>query len=138
MERASRVKVKDLLPEIKFTSSRSSGPGGQNVNKVNTKVTLLFDVKNSQLFDETQRQLISEKLSSRINKEGLLSISAQNKRSQLQNKEVALKKLDKLLAKAFSIKKPRKLTKPKKSAVLKRLNDKKRHSEKKNMRKGLE
>lgn len=132
------VKVKHIVSELSFVTSRSSGPGGQNVNKVNTKVTLLFDVKNSSSLSDAQKRTILEKLSSRINKEGILSISAQNKRSQLLNKEVALKKLDKLLGKAFAIKKLRKATKPSQAAVNKRLEEKKRHSEKKRLRKGLE
>lgn len=133
-----RFTTSQISSELSYSASKSSGPGGQNVNKVNTKVTLLFDVKNSQLINEYQRRVVFEKLSARINKEGILAISAQNKRSQLQNKEVALKKLDKLLAKAFTIKKLRKVTKPSKAAINKRLDAKKRLSEKKRFRKGLE
>ena len=133
-----KVSSKSIITEITFTTSRSSGPGGQNVNKVNTKVTLLFNVKNSSILTDSQKQIISGKLSSRINKEGFLSISAQNKRSQLQNKEAVIKKLDKLLGKAFVVKKVRKATKPSNAAIKKRLEDKKRHSEKKRFRKGLE
>lgn len=138
MNGLGKIKAKEILSELVFTASRSSGPGGQHVNKVNTKITLLFDVTNSHLLNEGQKKLIKEKLASRINKEGVLSIVAQNKRSQLQNKEAALKKLDKLLAKAFTFKKARKATKPSKAAVTKRLETKKRHSEKKKMRKGLD
>jgi ribosome-associated protein len=129
-----KVTVKNLLPEISFIASRSSGPGGQNVNKVNTKMTLIFDVGNSQVLNDDQRKIITEKLVSRISKEGVLTLNAQSKRSQLQNKEVALNKFDKLLAQAFTIKKTRKPSKPKKSAILKRLDNKKQQSEKKKMR----
>ncbi len=130
--------MNDILTEISFLASKSSGPGGQHVNKVNTKMTLNFDIQASSILNDEQKKIILDKLASRINKEGKLSVTAQNKRSQLQNKEMALRKCDKLLAKAFAIKKPRKLTKPKKSAILKRLDDKKKHSEKKSMRRRLE
>lgn len=133
-----KITAKDILSEISFSTSKSSGPGGQNVNKVNSKVTLLFDVHNSQLLTVEQRNLILSKMASRISKDGILSINAQSKRSQLQNKEEALHKLDKLLAKAFTIKKKRKPTKPSKSAIKKRLDDKKKHSQKKSMRKGID
>jgi ribosome-associated protein len=129
-----KIKANNLLSEITFLTSRSSGPGGQNVNKVNTKVTLQFNVPNSQFLSDEQKQIIIEKLASRINKDGVLAIAAQNKRSQLQNKEVTLMKLDKLFAKAFYVKKARKATKPKKSAIMIRLNEKKRHAEKKKYR----
>jgi ribosome-associated protein len=129
-----KIKASYLQPEITFLTSRSSGPGGQNVNKVNSKVTLQFDVQNSKLLSNEQKEIIVVKLASRINKEGILAFTSQNKRSQLQNKEVALMKLDKLLAKAFFIKKTRKSTVPKKGAIMKRLDNKKRHAEKKKNR----
>lgn len=123
--------------ELVFTTSRSSGPGGQNVNKVNTKVTLKWDVLNSPSITEEQRALIREKLKSYFTKEGVLILMAQDKRSQLANKEAVLHKLDQLLKKAFISKKVRKATKPSKTAVKKRLESKKQHAEKKQWRKKL-
>lgn len=125
------------LHELVFTTSRSSGPGGQNVNKVNTKVTLKWDVLNAASITEEQRLIIREKLKSYFTKEGVLILMAQDKRSQLANKEAVLHKLDQLLKKAFVRKKVRKATKPSKTAVKKRLESKKQHAEKKQWRKKL-
>jgi ribosome-associated protein len=116
-----------LAPELVFTTSRSSGPGGQNVNKVNSKVTLQFDVEKSLL-------LTHQKLFSRMTTEGVLMLTAQESRSQLGNKEAVLGKLDKLLAKAFEKRKPRKATRPSKGAVQNRIQKKKEQSEKKKWR----
>lgn len=123
-----------VASELEFVTSRSSGPGGQNVNKVNTKVTLRWPVIASVILSSEERETITQKLASRITLEGELVISAQDKRSQLQNKEAALAKLDELLTKAFVKKKKRKATKPSKVAVQKRIESKKRQGEKKKMR----
>jgi ribosome-associated protein len=123
-----------VASELEFVTSRSSGPGGQNVNKVNTKVTLRWPVVASVILSSEERDTITQKLASRITLEGELVISAQDKRSQLQNKEAALAKLDELLTKAFVKKKKRKATKPSKGAVQKRIESKKKHGEKKKMR----
>ncbi len=126
-----------LLPELVFTTSRSSGPGGQNVNKVNTKVTLKFDVRQSVALRPEQKELILKKIGSRLTKEGVLLITAQDKRSQLQNKEEVLQKLDQLFIKIFTPKKQRKATKPSKAAKHARIKDKKQRSEKKQWRQKL-
>ena len=123
-----------VASELEFVTSRSSGPGGQNVNKVNTKVTLRWPVVASVILSSEERDTITQKLASRITLEGELVISAQDKRSQLQNKEAALAKLDELLTKAFVKKKKRKATKPSKGAAQKRIESKKRQGEKKKMR----
>ncbi|MBI1769692.1 MAG: aminoacyl-tRNA hydrolase [Bacteroidetes bacterium] len=123
-----------LSGELEFSTSRSSGPGGQNVNKVNTKVTLRWNVKDSSLLTVEEKDLLLQKLSSRLTTEGVLLLSAQDKRSQLQNKEEALLKLDQLLKKAFAKRKKRKATKPSKSSVQSRLDKKKKHSDKKKSR----
>ncbi|MGC4023407.1 MAG: alternative ribosome rescue aminoacyl-tRNA hydrolase ArfB [Cyclobacteriaceae bacterium] len=120
--------------ELTFHTSRSSGPGGQNVNKVNTKVTLRWNVKDSSLLLPEEKEILLNKLSSRLTNEGELIISSQDKRSQLQNKEEVLKKFDQLLKRAFAQKKKRKATKPSKSAVQSRLDKKKKHSDKKKSR----
>src|SRR6185369_13704637 len=101
-----------LFSELEFSTSRSSGPGGQNVNKVNTKVTLRWNVKDSILLTPEEKELLLQKLSTRLTTEGVLLLSAQDKRSQLQNKEEAVRKFDQLLKQAFTKKKKRKATKP--------------------------
>ncbi|MCK5775599.1 MAG: aminoacyl-tRNA hydrolase [Bacteroidales bacterium] len=121
----------DLNPEIHFTFSRSSGPGGQSVNKVNTKVTLRFCITESTLLDEEQKDLLLEKLENRINNEGELLIISQSSRSQLKNREEAIQKFYDLLNEALKPKKKRKATKPTRSSKEKRLKDKKVQSEKK-------
>ncbi len=126
-----------LGSELQFTTSRSSGPGGQNVNKVNTKVTLKFDVRQSGILTDEEKEVLMVKLHSRITGEGVLLLTSQDKRSQLENKDAVIKKFNDLLKKAFEKKKPRKATKPSKTAVQKRIKSKKEHSEKKQWRKKL-
>ncbi len=127
-------KAENLSNELVFTMSRSSGPGGQNVNKVNTKVTLKFDVLNSSVLTAEQKEVIAKKLASRMTKEGVLILTAQDRRSQLQNKEAVLFKLDQLLTKVFTHRRARKATKPGKAAVHARIKAKKHRSEKKQWR----
>jgi ribosome-associated protein len=122
--------------EIYFKTSRSSGSGGQNVNKVSTKVELNFDVVNSKLLTEAQRQIILSKLGSRINKEGVLKVVVQETRSQFENKEIALRKFRELMAFAFHKAKKRIKTKVSKGAREKRIQSKKRRSEIKKGRSG--
>jgi ribosome-associated protein len=124
----------DILKELTFTSSRSAGPGGQNVNKVNSKITLKWDVLSSTLISSEERSVILTKLHAIITKEGMLYISSQEKRSQLENKHVAIEKLTKLLVKAFAVKKVRKPSKPSKTVVQKRIVQKKKLGEKKKWR----
>src|SRR6187399_1879971 len=126
-----------LGKELVFTTSRSSGPGGQNVNKVNSKVTLKFDVINSSKLSEEEKERIMKKLATKITKDGILILTSQDKRSQLQNKEEVLLRLDQLLAKAFTPKKSRKATKPTKASRQNRINEKKQRSEKKQWRQKL-
>lgn len=123
-----------LIGELVFTSSRSGGPGGQNVNKVNSKITLHFDVSASQVLTEEEKSAIARRLSAKINREGMLMVSAQESRSQLENKQTVIAKFDALIAKAFEKRKVRKATKPGKSAIQKRIKKKKVLSEKKKWR----
>lgn len=123
-----------LLPELEFSASRSSGPGGQNVNKVNSRITLRFNIPGSTILTDDEKAVLLTKLASRLTDAGDLMVHAQDKRSQLQNKEAALQKLDEILAKALQKKKARKATKPSKTAVQKRITGKKKQSEKKQWR----
>ncbi|HEY3403022.1 MAG TPA: alternative ribosome rescue aminoacyl-tRNA hydrolase ArfB [Ohtaekwangia sp.] len=134
MSASRTISINDLTSELKFTTSRSSGPGGQNVNKVNTKVTVAFNVHQSQLLTEEEKETINQKLASRLTKEGVLLLSSQDKRSQLENKEAVVAKLEKLLTQAFTKQKKRKTTKPSKSSVQNRIKEKKQHAEKKKWR----
>ena len=134
MNLTARVRHKDVTNELDFNASKSGGPGGQNVNKVNSKVTLRFDVANATSLTEYEKETIQKKLATRITTEGVLIISAQSKRTQLQNKEAAITKFNQLMGRAFAKKKIRKATKPTRSSVKKRLNKKKMHSEKKKLR----
>lgn len=133
-----KIDGKILLTELVFTTSRSGGPGGQNVNKVNSKVTLQFNIASSQILTDGEKTLLLDKLSSRLTRDGVLLVTAQESRSQTENKEIALEKFDALLARAFEKKKVRKATKPTKSAKQERLKKKKVISEKKQWRRKLE
>ncbi|MGV8878808.1 MAG: alternative ribosome rescue aminoacyl-tRNA hydrolase ArfB [Sphingobacteriaceae bacterium] len=101
-----------LLRSVVFKTSRSGGKGGQNVNKVSTKVELLFSFENNPLFDHLQIEKLQSRLSSRLNKDGLLQIFCEEERSQFLNKEKALGKLHQILAEALTVRKIRRATKP--------------------------
>jgi len=131
MNRLERIKEKGLTRECEFSASRSSGPGGQNVNKVNSQVSLRFDVNNSVLLEEEEKKILLQKLASHISGLGILIITVQTHRSQLQNKEEAISKFHKLIEKAFTFKKVRKASKPTKAAVKRRLEDKRKMAQKK-------
>lgn len=120
-----------LLQELQFKAVRSSGSGGQHVNKVSTKIELSFDVANSTALSEEEKERLLSKLGSRLSKTGILLVQCDESRSQLQNKERAIKRLLTLLKDALKVAKKRKKTKPTKAAVEKRLQAKKRASEKK-------
>lgn len=121
--------------EFIFRSSRSSGPGGQNVNKVSTKIELRFNVLHSILLSEAEKEMLLDKLKSKINNEGVLIIVSQQSRSQLKNKENAVEKLYRLIEKALTPPKERKPTTTPRHIKEKRLEAKQRLSEKKELRK---
>jgi len=120
--------------ELVFKASRSAGPGGQNVNKVNTRITLFFDVANSDKFSIQQKKRILSKLSTRIDKNGLIRISSQKHRTQKTNRRAAIEKLQKLLADVLKKRPVRIKTKIPYSAKQKRLEEKKRRGRIKQIR----
>jgi len=125
----------NIEPEISFSASRSSGAGGQNVNKVNTRVLLRFNVIKSTILNDYQKTLICNKLKNRMNKDDELIVACEETRSQLRNKEIALNILLQLVNNALKPTKKRKPTKPSFSSKLKRLQNKKLRGNKKINRK---
>lgn len=123
-----------LNNEFVFKTSRSGGAGGQNVNKVATKVQVDFDIKNSFHLSVNDKAILLEKLGSKLSNEGILQVIAQTERSQLANKIIALKKIYAIINKCFVVKKFRKASKPTKSSVEKRLVEKKNLSNTKKLR----
>ncbi|MBC8319673.1 MAG: aminoacyl-tRNA hydrolase [Bacteroidetes bacterium] len=128
----------DLISEVKYKFSRSSGPGGQNVNKVETQVELLFDVYSSAILTDDQKTVISDKLKNRITADGILTFKCSETSSQLKNKEIVLNRFLNLVEEALVPVKERKPTKPSLAAKEKRLKGKKIQSDKKKYRRNKE
>ena len=124
-----------ILTELDFRTSRSSGAGGQHVNKTETKVEVLFNVPLSEGLSDEEKQTILEKMAASVTDDGMIGISSQKSRSQFSNKENAIEKLRLRLEKALTPVVKRIRTKPSKSAVEERLQEKKLISEKKEARK---
>ncbi len=120
-----RDDVRIPFSELGFSFSRSSGAGGQNVNKVNTRVTLSFDVRNSPSLNERRRQLILRRLGGRINRDGILRISSDTYRTQGANKEEVVRRFYALLGAALREQRPRRKTRIPKRARERRLSAKK-------------
>jgi ribosome-associated protein len=121
--------------EFEFFVSRSGGPGGQHVNTSDSKVELRFNVDKSELLSEEEKELVKQKLINKINKDGILQIVSQKERSQFRNKQNCIERFYILIESALHKQKKRKKTKPSFKSVLKRLERKKQHSEKKDRRK---
>ncbi len=124
--------------ELTFRATRAGGPGGQHVNKTSTKIEVLWDVGRSAALSESQRQRIKEKLSNRIDADGVLRVVAGARRSQLQNRVAAVARINELVREALTEPKPRKRTKVPKRAREERLAEKKRRSETKQQRKPVD
>lgn len=120
-----------LQRNIQYKTSRSGGAGGQNVNKVSSKVELLFSISESDEFTDEEKQLMLGKLQSRLNKDGLLQIVCDEERSQHLNKEIALDKLVDILTRALHQPKKRKKSNPSKASIAARLDNKRKASLKK-------
>lgn len=120
--------------ELSFRYARSSGPGGQNVNKVETKVTLLFPVEASPSLNDRQRALILERLSNRVSKEGNLRVTTDSHRTRGANQKAAIERFVQLLQSALHERKARQRSRVPKRERRKRLENKRRRSQKKQMR----
>ena len=126
--------MKDFSKELSFKTSRSSGAGGQNVNKVETSVTVLWKVATSEFFTDEQKDLIQNKLKNRINADGFLFLTVSESRTQLMNKNKAIEKILEIVDQSLWIPKKRIATKPSKAKKQKRLDTKKKLSDKKESR----
>lgn len=127
-----------LQPELQYQFARSGGAGGQNVNKVATKAELRFNVRQSTVLTDEERAILEEKLASKLTTEGELVLTHQTERTQLANKEKVTKKFYRLIEKAFEKPKPRKATKPSKSAVDERIATKKHKGDVKEKRRKVD
>ena len=124
-----------IIAELQFKAVRSSGAGGQNVNKVSSKVVLTFDLKNSQALSDEEKGLLENKIASRLTSEQILILNCDEDRSQLKNKAIVTKRFLNIIAAGLVIPKIRKATKIPKSVIRKRIKDKKNISEIKKSRK---
>lgn len=128
--------IKKLLEQTAmFSASRSGGPGGQNVNKVNSQVELRFSVANTTLFSEEEKARIFEKLKNKINSEGEIIITSQEGRSQLENRELVIQKFFQIIESALRVQRKRIKTTPSHASIKERLEIKKINAKKKQMRK---
>jgi ribosome-associated protein len=132
------LKERKLVSEFLIATSRSSGPGGQNVNKVNTKVKVLFDIMNSAILSEDEKNLVYLKLKNRINTAGELTVTSQSERTQLRNRNNAVKVMLELIAKALTEAPERIPTAPTKASQIERLEEKHKRSVIKKLRKDQE
>lgn len=121
--------------EFQFKAVRSSGAGGQHVNKVSSKVELSFDIPNSESLSENEKELLLKTLSTRVTKNGILQLSSGESRSQHTNKEKVVKRLFEILEKGLIVPKKRRPTKMSKAQKLKRLDNKQKNATKKILRK---
>ena len=119
------MEAEKLINELQFKAVRSSGAGGQNVNKVSSKVVLTFDLKNSQALTDDQKIVLENKLVNRLTSEQILILNCDENRSQFKNKAIIIKRFLALIDQNLAVPKERKATKIPKSAIRKRIKDKK-------------
>lgn len=120
-----------IIQELQFKAVRSSGAGGQHVNKVSTKIELVFDVPSSKALSDVEKDKIFLKISNRLTKDNILLLQCDESRSQHKNKDLAIKRFLELIVNALKVPKKRRKTKPSKSSIEKRLKSKKKAAEKK-------
>lgn len=120
-----------IVQELQFKAVKSSGAGGQHVNKVSTKIELVFDVPNSKALSDVEKDKIYLKISNRLTKDNILQLQCDESRSQHKNKDLAIKRFLELIITALKVPKKRRKTKPSKSSIEKRLKSKKKAAEKK-------
>jgi len=126
--------IHKIISELQYKAVRSSGAGGQNVNKVSSKVVLTFDLKNSSSLSDKEKSLLEKNLSSRLTTDSVLILNCDEDRSQLKNKEIITKRFLELIKKGLQVAKERKATKVPKSVIRKRIKEKKNLSELKKSR----
>ena len=124
-----------LITELTFKATRSSGAGGQHVNKVSSKIVLFFDVLNSKELIEDEKELLLKSLKTKLTKENILILNCDESRSQHRNKEIAIKRFLELISNGLKVQKSRKKSKPSKASIKKRLEKKSKHALKKTNRK---
>lgn len=129
------MNTKLIIKELKFKAVRSSGAGGQHVNKVSSKIELTFDLQNSESFTEDEKALLIQKLKNKLTKDNILLLQCDESRSQHKNKEIVIDRFLNIISGGLIVKKPRKATKPSKSSIHKRLEKKKKQAFKKVFRK---
>ena len=129
------METEKILPELNFKAVRSSGAGGQNVNKVSSKVVLTFDLNTSKALSDVEKELLLSKLAPRLNSDAILILNCDEDRSQLKNKTIVTKRFLDLISKALIVPKKRKATKIPRSVIEKRIKEKRNTSEIKASRK---
>lgn len=128
------MKDSGLIKEIQLKAIRSSGPGGQHVNKVSSKIELKFDLKNSNELSEEDKIVLVNKLENRLNKDGVLLLTCDESRSQHKNKELAIQRFLNLIKEGLKVPKKRKPTKPSKTSLQKKAESKRKTAFKKALR----
>ena len=129
------MNVEKIISELNFKAVRSSGAGGQNVNKVSSKVVLAFDLNASQALSEEEKLILQANIAARLTTENILILNCDEDRSQIKNKEIVIKRFLEIIQKGLYVPKVRKATKVPKSIIKKRIKDKKNISELKQSRK---